>query len=67
MKLNECTYGTIVATEDGRVGMIVGITNNCPLEDIKVRSNLYNAIPLVRWSCGRESGIHAGNIFKFKG
>lgn len=67
MKLSECTYGTLVTTEglNPKVGMIVGITNNATLGDAQVRGDINNAIPEVRWSCGRVSGIHPGNIKKY--
>lgn len=67
MKLKDCKYGVLVCTKDRsgnieRVGMVVGITNNCPSASEDVRGVIERAIPLVKWSSGLESGIHAGNI-----
>lgn len=67
MKLKDCKYGVLVCTKDKsgdieRVGMIVGITNNCPSDSKKVRGDVDRAIPLVKWSSGLESGIHPSNI-----
>lgn len=72
MKLKDCTYGKLVVTRkdelgDCEVGIIVGITNNCPCGDINERSDIDRAIPLVKWSSGRESGIHPAQIDIFKG
>lgn len=67
MKLSECTYGTLVFNKDYGVGMIKGVTNNCPCGDLEERKQVDSAIPLVEWADGRTFGFHAGNLNKFKG
>lgn len=63
MKLKDCTYGRLVEDKDRRrIGMIVGITNNAHRGHIIEREDPSNAIPMVRWSCGEECGIHHANI-----
>ena len=62
MKLKDCTYGKLVVNNDGDIGMIVGITNNCPTGDINTRNEPDRAIPLVQWANGKTCGIHYGNI-----
>lgn len=77
MKLSKCKYGTIVAqTTDGlgnasnsknvAIGMIVGITNDCPRADTNTRSLPENAIAEVRWADGSVSGIHPAYIKPYK-
>jgi len=67
MKLSECVYGTLVQSLfNSNVGMIVGISNNCPNECSEVRGEVERAIPTVQWSCGFTSSIHYTNIVKFK-
>ncbi len=69
MKLKDCTYGKLVITVDKysqKVGMIIGITNNAEHGTMDQRSKISNAIPLVRWSNGREFGIHYENIELYK-
>ena len=70
MKLQDCVMGTIVCTKDtegyaDRIGMITGITSNVsyPCEE---QTDPHRAVPLVRWSDGREGSIHATNLTKFK-
>ena len=68
MKLKDCTYGKLVINHDrDEVGMIVGITNNAPNCDEETRKVIDRAVPLVRWSSGRECGIHPANIEIYKG
>lgn len=62
MKLKDCKYGILVVTENGEIGMIKGITNNCQSGDISVRRDPLRAIPLVEWSKGETCEIHPGNI-----
>ena len=62
MKLSKCEYGKLVQDKHGKIGMIAGITNNIPSANAADRGDPANAIPLVRWSCGAEYGIHPGNI-----
>lgn len=70
MKLKECTIGTLVYTEDRKIGHIVGLTYNlsnqtifksCILED----ELFERVIPLVKF-VGDEipRGIHYSNIQK---
>lgn len=67
MKLKDCVFGILVTTTDDRkVGMIKGITNNKPSGDLTLRSEKDNAIPLVEWSCGETYGIHHENIKPLK-
>lgn len=67
MKLSKCKHGTIVQDVDGiRIGMIVGITNNCPSADLPTREELSNAIVLVQWSFGETYGIHPKNIKPYR-
>lgn len=66
MKLKDCKFGVLV-TDGKRVGMITGITNSCPSADETTRDDINRAIPVVKWSGGRECGIHHGNIEIFKG
>lgn len=66
MKLKDCGQGKLV-TDGDRVGMITGITNNCPVESIDIRRDIERAIPLVQWSDGSTHGIHPANIEIFKG
>jgi hypothetical protein len=69
MKLKHCVYGVIViAPASNTLGMVVGLTNKYELEEIGVRSNPENAIPLVQFSGEvRPRGIHQGNIEIYKG
>lgn len=67
MKLKDCTYGILVEDEEGSIGMIVGITNNCPHSDMYEKGLPEKAIPLVQWASGATYGIHYGNIKPFKG
>jgi len=63
MELKDCKHGILVQDKMGtRVGMIVGVTNNTPSADLRVRERPYNAITLVQWSCGETYGIHPNNI-----
>lgn len=62
MKLKNCNRGRIIVSGDGRIGMIIGITNNCPTADIAIRSERERAIPLVQWAAGGECGINPYNI-----
>jgi Na+/H+-translocating membrane pyrophosphatase len=66
MKLCECTYGKLVVDLHGRVGMIVGITNNVRSSALQVRQDINKAIPEVSWASGEIYGIHPGNIKVFK-
>lgn len=75
MKLCDCKYGVLVqeckrgdgyGVADKRVGMVVGITNNCQTADSITRGKSERAIPLIKWSDGVECGIHYGNIELFK-
>jgi hypothetical protein len=66
MKLSKCVYGVLVFNKDNGVGMIKGITNNTPISDSCVRSEIARAIPLVEWSSGKTCGIHPVNIEIFK-
>lgn len=72
MRLQDCTYGKLVVTwnSDGsleRIGMVVGITNNCLSADRYVRNEVLRAIPLVQWQSEREPiGIHHRNLVEFK-
>ena len=71
MKLRECKHGVLVSTRDvnsytDRVGMVVGITNNCESADKQTRSDVFRAIPLVQWSDSTTpAGIHYDNLFIF--
>lgn len=65
MKLSECTPGTMVTTDDNRVGIIIGLTNNMPMGNIEERRHIFNAIPEVKWSSGEVTGIHHENLVKF--
>jgi Na+/H+-translocating membrane pyrophosphatase len=62
MKLKNCEHGKLVQSKDGKIGMIVGITNNVECADESERSKIDRAIPVVQWSCGRTCGINAANI-----
>jgi hypothetical protein len=66
MKLSKCVYGVLVFNKDNGVGMIKGITNNTPISDSYVRSEISRAIPLVEWSSGKTCGINAANIEIYK-
>lgn len=66
MKLKNCNRGRIIISGDGRIGMITGITNNCPSADAATRRDPERAIPLVQWADGGESGIYPGNIEPLK-
>lgn len=63
MKLKDCRYGLVVTDdEETKVGMIKGLTNNCPSQDRQERRKIENAIVLVEWSYGETYSIHPGNI-----
>jgi hypothetical protein len=64
MKLADCKHGILVKTDEGNIGMIVGITNNCDNADLATRNEPDRAIPLVQWANGNTHGIHHGNISK---
>ncbi len=71
MKLQDCTMGKIVCTRTPcgdleKIGMIIGITNNCSTGDIYTRREPSRAIPEVKWADGSVSGIHCGNIEEFR-
>ena len=66
MKLSACKHGLLVQDDNGRIGMIVGITNNAPGAARHERNKPNNAIPLVQWANGEKYGIHHMNISKFK-
>ena len=67
MKLRDCRHGVLVTTEDGRIGMIKGITNNISCAALRDRQQPEVAIPLVEWSSGDICGIHQGNLSVYKG
>ncbi len=62
MKLKDCKHGILVKTEYGKIGMIIGITNNCESANLNTRNETERAIPLVQWANGHTHGIHNGNI-----
>lgn len=62
MELKDCTHGKLVVDNDGCIGMIVGITNNCKAAGLDTRNAPDRAIPLVQWANGETYGIHYGNI-----
>lgn len=67
MKLSKCKHGIIVQDVDGtKIGMIVGITNNCPSADLDTRAKPSRATVLVQWSFGETYGIHPENIEPYK-
>lgn len=62
MKLSECKLGILVQStlplpEKTKIGMVVGITENCTKE----------AIPEVQWQDGRKSGHHHVNLTRYEG
>ncbi len=64
MVLSDCKYGVLVAFKEEehivKVGMVVGITNNRPLESHAIRRDPANAVPLVQWSSGETYPVHPG-------
>lgn len=52
MKLTECFHGRIVQHRDGKVGMVVGISENLFHEPVSV----------VQWQDGTTSPVHPANI-----
>lgn len=71
MKLSECKHGIIVQAECVfskvvRVGMVVGITNNCPTGKLDEKRHPHKAIPLVQWSCGTTLPYHHENLTEYK-
>ncbi len=68
MKLNQCTLGKLVITEDKKVGHIVGLTYNISLDltgYMLDQEKFERTIPLVRFPDG-ERGIHYSNLSEFK-
>lgn len=67
MKLKDCTYGILVQnSENGMIGMVVGLTNMYSSLLIEEQGFPENAIPLVRWQTGKETGINHCNIVPLK-
>lgn len=67
MKLNECTLGTLVITNEKEVGHIVGLTYNVRIEytgEMSYDEKFDRTIPLVRFPSG-ERGIHHENLKRF--
>ena len=63
MYINECKHGIIVNNSQGtRIGMIVGITNNCIDADSVERSKPENVAVLVQWSCGAIYPANPSNL-----
>lgn len=69
MKLSECTFGRVVATEDNyRIGHIVGFTYNIDLQytgGMSPKDLFERTIVVVKFPCG-EQAIHPANIHPFK-
>lgn len=67
MKLKDCKHGVLV-TCNNEIGMIVGLTNNCPTAEYRVRAEIDRAIPLVQFSGDlTPRGVHHGNLSIYKG
>lgn len=68
MYLKECVHGILVENDEGHIGMVVGITNNCPSATLKIRQEKQRAITLVQWSYQQTpQGVHPANIKPFNG
>lgn len=68
MEHKECKFGTLVCTKNmydeiEQVGMVIGITNNCPLADFDTRKEASRAIPEVKFSSGEVRGVHPSHLF----
>ncbi len=62
MKLSECKLGILVQSDlplpdKTKIGMVVGITENCTKE----------AIPEVQWQDGTRYGHHHVNLTRYEG
>ena len=68
MELKDCVLGLIVKTNKNRcdqeIGMIIGITNDSLGSTLTDQKRPEHAIPLVRWSCGSEQGVHLDDLEK---
>lgn len=63
MYISECKHGAIVNNSQGtRIGMIIGITNNCADSDSVERSKPENVVALVQWSCGAVYPVNPSNL-----
>ena len=72
MQLKDFQYGMLVKSSRDigkdlyEVGMVVGVSNNCPHAEEQVRCEVGRAVFVVKWSSGRESTIHPANVTPFK-
>jgi len=67
MKLEQCTLGKLVITNEKEVGHIIGLTYNVSLELAAKMSNeekFYRTIPIVKFPFG-EKAIHHCNLKEF--
>ena len=72
MKLSKCKLGEIVIMKDSgtmcrdaKVGMIVGLTYNCRVQDTGMMSaeeRIERTIPEVKFPDGSSHGVHPGNL-----
>ena len=69
MKLSECKIGTMVITEDLKIGHVIGVQYNVHISQTGGLTNeerFNHTIPTVRFADG-ERGIHHCNLKVFKG
>ncbi len=66
MKLSQCKHGVLVQADNGKIGMVVGITNNVWFSDERTRAEPERAVPRVEWASGQVEPIHPSNIELFK-
>lgn len=62
MKITDIKFGVLVEHEEYGYGMIKGITNNCDLENHRVRSDKDRMNIVVEWQSGLTTNIHPANV-----
>ena len=72
MRLQKVKHGIVVFDSSvnqyvPRVGMIVGLSNNCPYESETYRGKVCHVNVLVQWSSGSTTPIHPNNIDIYTG
>ena len=67
MKLSKVQVGRVVFHENYGVGCILGLTNNAPSFDEKIRQEVARVVVSVEWASGSKTAVHPSRLEYYKG
>jgi hypothetical protein len=66
MKLSKVQVGRVVFHENYGVGCILGLTNNAPYFDEKIRREVDRVVISVEWASGITTHVHPTQLEYYK-